>query len=260
MKKAIKLVGIVILIYILTRIEWSQLFDILSGTQLHYVLLSLVFIIPVVFARTYKWKEIVSSLGVGEDVPFKSLFSMYLKGLSLGLVTPGKLGEFYRAKYLAEYLKIPLGKALWTVILEKGVDFLSDAAIAVIGIVILSSVFGVESSLAAIFILSASIIVGVLLLTKKSITKRMFELGMKLLLPQGMREKAEVMSQDFLEEVRLLSKKLYVRLLIYDAFSLTFIVAAHFFLAIALSISISFWYLYVVIILVSMLTVLPNNQ
>ncbi|MCH7604798.1 flippase-like domain-containing protein [Patescibacteria group bacterium] len=256
MKNVLKLIGIGVFVFILTRIEWSELIDILSATRLHYVVLSLVLIIPVVFVRTQKWKDIVSSLGTG-DVPFWSLFAMYLKGLSLGLITPGKLGEFYRAKYLSEYLQIPLGKALWTVILEKGVDFLSDATVAIIGIIILSSVFGVETSFAGVLVLSVLIILGVLLLTKKNFTKWVFEFGMKLLLPQGMREKAGELTRDFLEEIRLLNKKLYLRLLAYDAFSLTLIVVAHFFLALALSISISFWYLYIVIILVSMLTVLP---
>jgi len=256
MKNAVKLIGIGVFVYILTRIEWTELFDILSATQIYYVVLSLALIIPVVFIRTRKWKDIVSSLGTG-DIPLGDLVVMYLKGLSLGLITPGKLGEFYRAKYLSEYLQIPLGKALWTVILEKGIDFLSDAAVAVIGIIILSSVFGVKSSLLGVLVLFASIVLGVLLLTKKSMTKWMFGFGMRLFLPQGMREKAGEITQDFLGEVRLLSRTLYLRLFLYDAFSLTFVVVSHFFLALALSISISFWYLFIVIILVGLLTALP---
>lgn len=256
MKSAIKLIGIGVFVYILTRIEWTELFDILSATQISYVLLSFLFVVPVIFSRTRKWADIVRSLESG-NAPFRDLFVMYVKGLSLGLVTPGKLGEFYRAKYLSEYLQIPLGKALWTVILEKGVDFLSDAAVAIIGIIILSSVFGVETSLVGVLILSVLIISGVLLLTKKNVTKWVFEFGMKLFLPQGLKERAEEISKDFLGEIRFLPKKLYVRLLFYDALSLTFVVIAHFLLALALSISVSLWYLYVVIILVSMLTVLP---
>jgi len=256
MKNVLKLIGIGVFVYILTRIDWTELFDILSSTQIYYVVLSILLIIPVIVVRTRKWEDIMNSLGAG-SVPFWNLLAMYSKGLSLGLVTPGKLGEFYRARYLSEYLSIPLGKALWTVVVEKGIDFLSDAIVAVIGIIILSSVFGVESSLVGILVLSALIILAVLLLTRKSITKWMFEFGMKLFLPQGMREKAEEMSRDFLQEIRLLSRGLYLRLFLYDVFGLTFVVVSHFFLALALSISISFWYLYVVIILVNMLTVLP---
>ena len=65
MKNILKLIGIAILVYILTRIDWSELFEILSATQVYYVVLSILLIIPVVVVRTRKWEDILIVLWIG---------------------------------------------------------------------------------------------------------------------------------------------------------------------------------------------------
>ena len=256
MKKSVKLIGIALFIYILSRINWSELIEVFREMNGIYFVFALLFIFPTIIVRTLKWRDIVQTLE-SREFPFWSLFSMYLKALSLGLVTPGKIGEFYRARYLSQQYGVSFGKALWTVVVERGVDFLTDAIVAVAGIAVLFFVFGVEVSFLGILFLLVLMILSIVFFTQRNFARALFEIAIKPFLPVRMKKKAEEFLKDFLAEMWILNRSLLWRLFVYDAFGLVLVVGAHFLIAISLSIPISFWYLSVALVLVGMLTILP---
>lgn len=255
-KKYLRIFGIILFIYILSQINWPGLLKILKEANLFYILLSAPLTIPVIFIRTLKWKELVDSSGT--KIPFWDLIPMFSKALFWGTITPGKLGEFYRAKYLTDYSSgIAPGGALYTVVSDRIMDLFSTAFIGILALFILIYIYGAEISL-AIAISLIFLISGIsLFLLKKHQGKVYLEFFLKIFAPDFLREKAGFFIDEFFEGMKKLDKILIIKLFFYDLTCFGFITLAHFFITISLGITIPFWYLYLITPLVSLVTILP---
>jgi len=254
LKKALRIIGIVLFIYVLSKVNWPEFLEILREINIFYFFLSTLLIIPVIFIRTLKWRELTNSIGV--RVPRKTLTLIFAKGLFLGIITPGKLGEFYRAKYLTERANVSLGKALYTVVFDKIIDFLSMAFIGILAILVLIYLFEVKMLLVAM-ILIFIIIFGIYLLIKREYSQKFLKLFFQIFIFDSLKKKAETFFNEFFEETKRLTRVLITKLFCYELVAYIFVVFAYFFMALSLGINIPLWYLCLIVPLVTIITAVP---
>ena len=95
---AIKGIGIVLFIWILTKIDIGELKKSLASVSVPHLFLTLI-LYPVIYAiRSYRWHILTNSAGAKSDL--RQSTQIYMSGMFLGIATPGKLGEAIMSKGL----------------------------------------------------------------------------------------------------------------------------------------------------------------
>ncbi len=116
-------IGLAILIWIVNFIGWQEVkltFIAFSGWEgLIIVVLSVLILI----IGGLRWKEILHNQG--KNVPFLSLFRIYLAGFSITFFAPILLfgGETFKAYLLKKKHSIPWNKAMASVVIDRIIEF-----------------------------------------------------------------------------------------------------------------------------------------
>ncbi len=131
------LIGIGIFIYLILNIDLSTLLTYFKSMNYFYFFISLLFIFPLVITKTIKWLLIVEK----EDrISLREGIFAWAAGFAIGIITPGKFGDFTRARFL----KTKIGKSLLTVF----VDRLNDVFVLfILGIFSIFFLFSKETSI-----------------------------------------------------------------------------------------------------------------
>ncbi|MBM3253041.1 MAG: flippase-like domain-containing protein [Candidatus Omnitrophica bacterium] len=120
MKKYYHLIGIVIFIIILTRIDFKKILSCYSEVNLAWLGLVNLIILPNLFAKAYRWRYLLCLQGI--TYPVGASFAAYLGGIYTGLVTPGRIGEAMKAVYLKTEKGISLSEGMASVIIDRLFD------------------------------------------------------------------------------------------------------------------------------------------
>jgi len=112
-----KLLGIIFLIVLVSRIKWEETVYILHNSNLKYFLLACL-LEPVRFLiETVRWKLILYFQKI--NYSFKEAFVVNLASSYLGRITPARIGNFIRGFYLSCDRRLPLGLSFSSVVWEK---------------------------------------------------------------------------------------------------------------------------------------------
>ncbi|MFQ6084432.1 MAG: lysylphosphatidylglycerol synthase transmembrane domain-containing protein [Candidatus Aminicenantia bacterium] len=253
LKNYTRIIGIFIFIYILSRLEWQEMLILLGKVKILYFWVSIFLIIPIVFLRTLKWRLLINSLEI--TVPFRPLTEMMMKGLFLGFFTPGKVGEFYRAKYLSKLSNTTLATTLFTVIFDRVIDFLIFGVIALIGGIIFAGLF--KTPLVLIVFSFLLVILIFSLLIKKEYLQKILRFLIRYFLPKTVRNKTNSFVENFFNQIKKMNKMLMMKLFFVESLYYLTLVIIHYFLSLSLRLYIPFWYLFIIIALVTLLVILP---
>ncbi|MDP3990932.1 MAG: lysylphosphatidylglycerol synthase transmembrane domain-containing protein [Candidatus Nealsonbacteria bacterium] len=253
-KKALRIIGIVLFIYILSRVNWPEFLEIFKEINVFYFLLGILLIIPSIFLRALRWRELVNSTGA--RISKKTLIAIFVKGLFLGVITPGKLGEFYRAKYLAQTTDVSLDKALFTVVFDKITELFVAAFLGILAILALSYFFDVNILLMGV-ILVPIVALGIYFMAKRGHSQKLLKFFLQIFLFDFLKKKAEVFFNGFFEEAKSLTKILIIKLFYYELLLYFLMVFVFFFMALSLGINIPLWYLCAMVPLVSIIAAIP---
>ncbi|UCB57008.1 MAG: flippase-like domain-containing protein [Candidatus Omnitrophota bacterium] len=131
-KRYYRLIGILILIIILSRLDFNRLFSNLSKVNLAAFFLINLLIVPVIFLKSLRWRYILQFQSIYYSI--KDIFLIYLSGIYAGLATPGRLGEAFKALYLRNEKNVSLGRGLATVFIDRLCDLYLLLAIGLFGI------------------------------------------------------------------------------------------------------------------------------
>jgi glycosyltransferase 2 family protein len=104
----------------------------LSGLQLRWSLLvyAVACLPPLLFLRALKWKFLLR--GAAPDMTLLQAFRSYLGAMALGLVTPGRVGEFSRGLYLPQR-SVQGWRGAGLVMIDNWIDFLAVLVWACLG-------------------------------------------------------------------------------------------------------------------------------
>jgi hypothetical protein len=172
------LVGFVIFIYLMLNIDLTTLIDSFKKMNLYFFTISLFFVIPGVSIKALKWLLLIRK----EDrISFGRAIVAWIVGFSYGLITPVKLGDFLRAKFL----KTKPGKSILTVFIDRVNDIVVLLFLGVFSFFILFSkntfLFNLGYLFAFLLIIS---VVGVFILRNEKLIKKIGKPFYKYLVPK----------------------------------------------------------------------------
>ena len=129
----IRIIGIVILIYILTTLQYEKLFEILKSINLPYLLVYIVLYILFFYLKTARFRNIL--IHYGEKPPFLDVFGAMIESQYLGFVTPSRIGDSVKILFLNE--KSNVSKKIGTIsyIYDRFQDLYTLALLGVIAFV-----------------------------------------------------------------------------------------------------------------------------
>ena len=251
----IRIVGILLFVYILSRVDFSQLTTLFREIHLSYYLAGLCLLIPAFLIRILKWKILVS--GVGADIPFGSIAIVLAKGIFLGVLTPGRLGELWQAKYLNDMSGLPIGKGVYAVLMDRIIDIIVIVTIAIIASLSLS-LFGLTKIVTvSIYVSSILVVVMIYFLLKGERIKKLVKSITGLFAPQPLKERIDSFLNEFFENFRTSNTKTFIKVLSCSFLYYFVAVLIYYFVALALKITVPFWFLFLIVSLIWLILMVP---
>jgi uncharacterized protein (TIRG00374 family) len=255
LKRYIFLIGLFLLALILYKINLENLVTILKSTNIFLIVFALSINIPTIMTMVLRWKRIISVSNL--KISFKNTLFSYLKGALWGTITPGKIGELYRAKYLKEETKTSIGIALSTVVIERIFDIFFLLILGFIGILILS-LYALKSF--PILSLSIALVAFCLLLYLfmnekwiRSILKPIFN----IIIPKKHKEKIEFHFDEFYKGLKSIKLNTYVICAIYTLIICFLNSFMLYLLSLSLALNVSFWFMVIALPIITLINLIP---
>ncbi len=114
----LRLIGIVLFVVVLFRVDFSQVFQILKKTSLNFLLLAIFFQVLLLLIKSLRWHIMIAS-GNKRSHWIRSM-GRFFESYALGVVTPGRLGEVIKAGH-EKGVENKINSAL-KVVSERGFD------------------------------------------------------------------------------------------------------------------------------------------
>jgi uncharacterized protein (TIRG00374 family) len=256
--KYLGLAGIILFVYIISKINLNQVINILSSANPFFIALSIVPLFFVIVLRSLRWKVIINATGF--DISLKDCFLIWLKGYFLGGVTPGRVGDLFRAKFLTDKIGISLGKSLMTAVVDRVFDILVIFGLSALGILMILQLFDREVfSLCNLFILLVVFGLCLYILTIRKLTAKILSPLFNLFVPSKFKEKAKINFDEFYKGLDLLKESEYHLVISILAGVLSWLVAGIgcYLIALSLGLNITYWYVLVSVAISSLIALLP---
>lgn len=130
LKNLTRLIGIALFCYILSKTQFMQLWNVLTGVSIPYLVTGFFLTFPIILLRSVRWNLIMRSGRV--VLEFSRTFYLYLIG-TVSYVTPGRIGEFIKSLYIKENHDL-LPVAVPSIIIDRFMDLLIILVISFIAI------------------------------------------------------------------------------------------------------------------------------
>ncbi|MBU0979698.1 MAG: flippase-like domain-containing protein [Nanoarchaeota archaeon] len=257
----LSIIGVIILVILLWRLDLGEIAQTISRIEPVWFLLSLLTIAPICLLRGLRWRLVIRSLGVKYSL-WKSTRG-YLMGMGLGSLTPGRIGNFVRVRFLQKDRSLSFERSLLTVVVDNLLDIVMLVFVAMLGVLILLIKWHVELvSKEWLIVLSVLAAVTVLSFIFRKRLLRMFEaavLRAAFLVPvkhrQGFRHKVKTFNTMMKEMERSL---LHVVLaFLVNLLNWAFVVLAGYLVARAFSLDISLLFVFAVVSVSAFVSALP---
>jgi len=131
-KWLLRLTGVGLLGVLVWQLDLSTTGDTLRNAHVGMVILAVAMTIPMVLLKTLRWRNFVRCQGANYGLT--PAFLAYFGGIFVGLLTPGRLGEFVRALYVQRDCQLPSGKAFSSVLVDRLFDFYALLVMGGIGL------------------------------------------------------------------------------------------------------------------------------
>lgn len=136
-KQKYKLLGILLFAFILSQISFSELWQTISHTDPAVYFFSFLLSIPAIYLRAVRWRMFA---GTSMKLPLNSVeaFKYYWIAVFWGAITPGKIGEMLKIKYLKE-LGLNWGASAAATIVDRLIDLVCLMLLFYFGVLFLSN-------------------------------------------------------------------------------------------------------------------------
>jgi len=255
--KLFSVIGILLFIVILTRIDLSSLLAIFLSINLFFLGCALIVNGIAVVVKSLKWKLIVSTLK--KEISLSASIRAFLIGFSFSVLTPAKLGDFIRAFYIRDE-QCNLGRALSSVVTDRLVDIVMLFSFAFIGILVFSVVFHREIlSVSLLILLAVAIASAVYIVTNKSLLSWLLRPFFNIFIPHHHKKTIAEYYDDFFSGLSVFfnDKKTFLLVMIVGIFSWIPPFVYAYLLALSIGISLDLTFFIIVIPIISLLDLLP---
>lgn len=124
-------VSAILLFFIFRFIEIDKVYKELINVNIFYIILSVLFLIFPLYFKVARWKNIIQIFKI--HIGMTSVLSYTLISFAYAFITPGRVGEFVKVKFLADKTGIGYLKSFTTVVTEKIFDVLIMALLVFLG-------------------------------------------------------------------------------------------------------------------------------
>lgn len=258
LKKYVGIIGIVLFIIILLNLNLSQLFQTMVSANPIFLGLSLIPMFFMLLFQAVKWKNILGTSNV--KISFVDTTIMFLVGYYYGSITPGKIGDFIRSKYLSNHSNVSIGFSFSTVFLDRISDLIIIVYLGFIGVIffiITYNIFVMPIFLLA-FLFFGSIIFFYVLFNEKLLSKLVTTICYRVL-PVKIKSQINPHLDDFIANLKLLTKnkKLLLQTVLLSALIWFITALGGFFLLLSLHTTISYPFVLFVIVISSLISLIP---
>ena len=143
----IKLLGITLFIYLLKNVDWKVCKDEMSKISIFSLVIALLMIQIGYLIKSKRWQIILGHYEV--TIPVWKLFKIFSIGTFLGLVTPGKIGDFGRLFYIKKYIDIK--KGLSSLFIDRIFDLISLGIFGFVSIIYFENNFKIINKISLQF-------------------------------------------------------------------------------------------------------------
>lgn len=136
-KRFLPLIGIVLLIYVLSTLDYAAILEVFTQLNPVFVILSFTSIIPILLFFGFEWHLILKRHHI--TVSYWYVIKNVFIGYFYGFITPGGFGAYTRALYLRDESGEPLHKCTVNILILNTVDYVALLTLGIVGGFFLSS-------------------------------------------------------------------------------------------------------------------------
>tara|TARA_Y100000310_G_scaffold202413_1_gene202570 strand:+ start:7190 stop:8128 length:939 start_codon:yes stop_codon:yes gene_type:complete len=161
------IVSLTLLTLIIRVLGINNITNILLKTDPIPLIYAAFFVIFQTLFKSLRWNNIIKIYK--KKLTLSESNSITLISLAFGIVTPGRVGEFIKAKYLRDFIKLNYVSAFSTVLIDKAFDLITVVIVGLLGVTLLRFQIPFSEILVSILILILLILITQLLLFENSV-------------------------------------------------------------------------------------------
>jgi hypothetical protein len=249
-KKLLPLIGIILFIYIISRLDFLRLWQIINKADYQYFLFLPLTVFLILYLQTLKWQVLLRGQGI--KLRFVNLFKIHLISNYYAFITPSRLGYFAKIPYLQNSLKDSMARVSSSVIIDRILDIFILFLFALAGSLLLLSFY--PSIFISLLIVGLIFIILTLFFYSKK-RARFFVSPFKKFIPERFRDRLRDGFNGFYDGFPI-KKKLLVPILL--TLATWFVVYSQAYLiALALNININYWHFIILLPISTIVSLLP---
>jgi len=228
------IIGIAIFAYLLLNINLQYLASQFKNINLPLFFISLILAIPCILVKALKWLLLVEAK---DRISVQKAMLAWVVGFGYGLITPARLGDFLRAKFL----KIKLSKSLPTVLVDRLNDVL---ALFIFGILCVFVVLSKEiylSNLAYLFVFFFILfLIGIFILRNRNFVVQIGRPFYKFFVPKKFKKFVGKNFDEFYGVLEKMNRKAIILNFIFTVLAWLISFAQYWLLALALGLDLNY--------------------
>ena len=247
-----QLIGLIIFVFILYKVDLKSVVSRLYGAHLAILLIALALTLCFVVLKAIRWKYLLAMQGI--DYEPKECVLAYLASMYLGLVTPGRVGDFMKVLYLRTDKGVTLGRGFSSVFADRLFDLLILTSMALSGALALAltrSLLMIILSWIFIYLLT------VLIFLNERFGRRVIGRLFRIFVPKNKGNSLEGQFEEFYAGMERLKKVNILVPLLLSVLIFLILYVQCYLIAIALSIPISLLHISFCISAANLLALLP---
>ncbi|MCR4336102.1 MAG: flippase-like domain-containing protein [archaeon] len=249
------IIGLALFLIIIINADLAKIIEILINLEPAWFVAAITLNILVIGMKTLKWKILID---YKKKISFKDALTYFLIGFFFSTITPGRIGDIVRAKYLRE--KTGLAYATTSVILDRLIDIVLLLIIGLIATIITAELFGVSFfSPTIIVVILFAIGTGLYAASNKKIGLFFFKLFHKHVIPEKFKEKSANAFDSIYNSVEIFkeNKILMVKATLIGAVTWIMTVIMVYFLSLSISMNIQAYSFFLIVPLMALSDMIP---
>jgi uncharacterized protein (TIRG00374 family) len=193
----LRLVGLLLLVFILSRLDLHRLLEIISRTNVTFLLAAVLLNVPHFFIKACRWRYLLGIQGI--DYSLKDAVLAYMGSVYFGFLTPGRLGELVKVFHLKEDKSVSASRGMPSVIIDRLFDVYLVILVGTVGL----WKFGLLGKVSNLAFLGLAVLAGApFLLLSKKVMDRVAWILYRLVPGERARGKLGAYYEEFYESVR----------------------------------------------------------
>ena len=248
----IRLLGVGLFVIILAKLDIAAIVSMTARAHSAYLLCAVGLFPVFIGLKALRWQYLMKMQGI--HYRLKDSLLAYFSGIYLGVITPGRFGEFLKAVYVSNERKIGLARSVSSVVFDRLMDLFVLAAVACLGMVVFSG----SPTLVSLSVLTVSMVMAAAALAfSHRIGSWLITACDDVLISPEMAERVRGHLGDFYEGIRELRQSQLVVPLLLSLAGIGTFYSLCYIIAVSLSINISPLYLACCISIASIASLLP---